>query len=256
MSYKILVTSPSHNSGVSIVSILLNHLMTLAGKTSTLMFTEGECPTPLYLGLRPSESDPTRSIMQVVHLLENGAIKDSDILDYTIPYIQNGYLLDTSDPVLTMSQAHNVVQDVYAHVSTDVVICDDSTSTVNVTTDSIYDTSDLIFIVINPSRKHYSVLRDYLNTFPNTAKNKIVLVMNEYTETVGAARDIAKFLHFRPSYFCKLHYNPYITNDCLKGKCRNIVPYALSKDPRYANLVGDLDEFSSCVANFMLTERR
>lgn len=255
MSYKILVTSPLHQTGVSVVSILLNHLMTVTGKTSTLMFTQNNCPTPDYLGLVHSDADPTKSAMQVVRLLENGVIGSSDVLDYTIPYISNGYLLDTTDSAITADRAQAVINSVYSKVPTNIVICDDSSSEINTRADSIFETSDAIFVVINPSRKNYTRLKEFMDELPKELVSRVILVLNQYTEVVGSIRDVAKEIRWQPSKICKLHYNPYIVNCCLRGYCKDIVPLARRKDPRLANLYGDFEEFADCVSNLMVSGR-
>lgn len=79
MAHKILVMSPLHNMGSTVAASLLAQGLTYSSKTCTLLFTQPESLLPSYFGIQ-DVNDPTRSVMQIVRLIDNGAIADKDIL--------------------------------------------------------------------------------------------------------------------------------------------------------------------------------
>ena len=108
MSHRILIMSPLHNMGATVVSTLLTQAATFDNKTATLIFTQPNSNLPDYLGIEDI-NDPTRSIMQIVRLVDNGAISDEDILDYAHQFSKNAYLLNVADPSLSGRDRDQVV---------------------------------------------------------------------------------------------------------------------------------------------------
>ena len=97
MGHKILVMSPLHNMGATVASTFIAQGATFDNKTTNLIFTQPNSNLPTYLGIN-NISDPTRSVMQIVRLIDNGAIEDKDIIDYAHQYSRNAYMLNVADP--------------------------------------------------------------------------------------------------------------------------------------------------------------
>lgn len=246
MAHKILVMSPLHNLGSTVVSMMMAQGMTYDGKTSTLLFTQPNSLLPNYVGIE-NVNDPTRSIMQIVKLIDNGAISDSDILDYAYQYVKNSWLLNIADPSLEGKDREQVITHVYNRVDSDVVICDNSEDLDSPITSELMETSDMIFIVIDMSVKSRNRLKAWLESPHLKDRNNVFIIVNNYNEVIAAARNVAKVLAVPANRVCKLHYNPWITKCTNNSQVHTILPLARELDPRVANLNNDINEMIQCV---------
>lgn len=255
MSQKVLILSPLHQSGATSISVLLAQMLTYNGMTSTLMFTQKNNNCPDYLDI-DVKHDPTRSIMQIVRLLDSGELADSEIIDYTNSVAKNCYLLNIVDESLPEETAKNIVTKVYSRITTDIVVCDDSSDLLHERNDALIDAADVIFMVINPSEKHYAYAREWLASLSKEERERTAIVLNYYSEVIDSVRNIAKKLGIPASHLCKLHYNPWITRCCLTGQLQTIIPQVQVADPRVASIYGDMKELIQMVINTRNTRRR
>lgn len=248
--------SPLHNMGSSVVSAFIAQGLTFSNKTSTLLFNEPESLLPNYLGIDNTE-DPTRSIMQIVKLIDNGSIADKDILDYCYTISKNANLLNLADKSLSPKDRLQVVQHVYNRVPTNVVICDNSADIDDKASKTLIDESDMVFIVIEPSIKSAQRLKLWLQ-HPNFAnQHNVYVIVNQYNEVINSLRDFAKYLGLPANRVCKIHYNPWIPKCCFNGGLGTILPLSREYDARVANLKNDIDEICQCVeSNILLTTRK
>lgn len=247
MAHKILLMSPLHNIGTSSVAALLSQGLTFDNKTSTIMFTRNDSLTPQYLGIQ-SVNDPTRSIMQIVRLIDNGALEDDDILDYAYQYQNNCYMLNVADPSLTDHDKAQIIEHIYNRITTDVIVCDNSEPVESDLTARLVEACDMVYIVVNSYVKCREFLKLWLD-FPIFKNNygKIYIIVNQYDETVRSLRDMARMYSFPANRVCKIHYNPWITKCCLIGQLQTILPLARELDPRVAGLNNDVNELIQCV---------
>lgn len=247
MAHKILLLSPLHNIGTTSVAALLTQGLTFDNKESTIMFTRNDSVLPQYLGIQ-SVQDPTRSIMQIVRLIDNGALEDQDILDYAYTYTKNCFMMNVADPSLTERDKAQILEHIYSRVTTDVIICDNSEPIDSDMSARLIEASDMIFVVVNT----YVKCKEFLNLWMQTPilkpfKNKVFLIVNQYDETVNALRNIARMYDFPANRVCKIHYNPWITKCCMTGQLHTVLPLARELDPRVANLNTDINELIQCV---------
>ena len=251
MAYRVLILSPLHNMGTTVGAALLGQGLTYSGHSSTLVFTDPKSYLPQYLGLE-GISDPTRSITQVVELIENDALKNREILNYGHLYAKNAYLLNTANPALNDVVRAKTVHHIYERVTSDVVICDCSDDIETPIVSELLDITDMVMVVVTPSPKaiqyvmnwlEYSVLKDSSNVF---------ILLNEYHETIAAIRDFAKSIKFSAGRVCKLHYNPWIGRCSFNGSLPQILPLAMGLDPRVSNLISDVYEFNQAVETGMI----
>ena len=247
MAHKVLVLSPLHNMGASVVSMMIAQGATYDNKTSILVYTEPTSLLPLYIGV-DDINDPTRSIMQIVKLIDNGAIADADIKDYAFTFAKNCYLLNIADKSLAEKDRIQVVRHVYSRVPTGLTVCDCSEDLNSKFTESLVEESDMIFIVIDSSQKAFQRLKLWLQEpiLKNNSKD-IYIVINEYNEVVMSVRNLAKKLGLPANRVCKLHYNPWITKCCLNGGLATILPLTQEYDARVVNLKSDIDELNQCI---------
>lgn len=255
MSHKIITFSPLRQSGATVFGLLLNQALTYSNMRSLFTFTEVGSRAPEYINIG-NLADPTRSVMQLVKLIELGALKEAEILDFATAYAQSSYIMDLSNRTLTEKTTRKMVRHVFKHVPTDVIICDDSTDSDNITSEALVEDANQIFLVTTPGRKSYEQLREWLRYSKFNNKKNVYVVVNYYNEAIGAIRDISKTIGLPASRVCKLHYNPYIAKCALDGKLNEIIPYMQQKDVRLTNLIGDMSELTRCVQREMSTKRR
>lgn len=246
MSFKVLVMSPLHQSGASCVATLLAQSVTYDNKTSTLMYTSPLSNVPDYLGIK-SIDDPTRSIMQVVRLIDSNAIKDSDILDYTVQFAKNVHMLSLGDSILPERDAIQIVQHVYSRIPTDICVVDNSDDIDSPVTERLLEHADCVFIVINPSQKDFAYMKHWLTETKLRDKEDTYVVLNNYDPVIGAVRTLSKQLGLAANKVCTLHYNPWIRRCCLVHALHEIVPKVKGMDDRVVNLRSDLAEFSQVI---------
>lgn len=243
-----MVISPLHNVGSSVVASMLAQGLTFSNKTSLLTFSDPGSNLPRYLGIE-NVNDPTRSVMQIVKLIDNGAIEDKDIMDYTFTYSKNAHLLNIADRSLQDRDRIQIINHVYGRSVTDVVIIDNSDDINTRFTGALMEMSDVIFVVVPPSKKAFERLKQWRTYTALADKPNVFVIISQYNEVVNSLRDMAKYIGLPASRVCKLHYNPWIAKCCMIGELHTILPLTMGLDPRVVNIYNDIKEFNSCIDN-------
>lgn len=251
MSYRILIMSPLHQMGSTVVATLLTQAATYDNKTSTLIFTQPGSNLPDYLGIE-NINDPTRSVMQIVRLIDNGAISDDDILDYAHQFSRNAYLLNVADRSLQGKDREQVVTHIFNRAPTHLSICDNSEDIDTPLTQQLIDLADIIFLVVDMSPKSREYLRSWMDSPQLHDKSNVYVVANRYDEVVFAVRNLAKVMQIPANRLCKVHYNPWITKCCNTHSLGTVIPSALALDPRVAALNCDMNELIQCINGDMV----
>lgn len=251
MAFKVLVMSPLHQSGASAVSALMAQALTYSSKQVTLAYTDATSLLPKYLGIK-NQNDPTRSIMQVAKLIQCGALEDRSIIDYTVEYSKNVHLMSFGDLAIDEKTTANIIKHVYGRVPTDICVVDGSYDLGTPVADSLIEMSDMVFIVVSPSRKDYVRMKYWLDSTQLAKHSDVFVIVNHYDEIISSVRDIAKTLGMAASRVCKVHENPWIRKMSLTGQLETIIPKVKAYDPRVANLSCDFNEISQCVISTML----
>lgn len=256
MAHKVLVMSPLHNKGTTVVSSMITQCLAMNNKTSMIVFTEPSSLLPMYLGSE-GLSDPTRSVMQIVKLIDNGSIDNDDIIEYASTMTTNAYVMNLADASLPDKDRVQVVTHIYSRVTTNVVVCDNSEDIDTKFTKTLVSESDMIFIVIESSTKDYKRLKLWVNDPVLKNNPNIYVIINKYNEVIDSVRGIANFIGFPANKVCKVHYNPWITKCCLTGTLHTILPLAREHDPRVANLLNDIDEINQCIdSSIIMSSKR
>lgn len=251
MAHKILVMSPLHNMGATTVTTLLAQAATFDNKTVTLIFTQVNSNLPEYLGIK-NINDPTRSIMQIMKLIDNGAISDDDILDYGYQFSQNAHLLNVADPALSGRDREQVVTHIFHRAPTHLSLCDCSEDIDSPLTQKLLDLADMVFLVIDMSKKSRDYLRSWFETPQLKDNHNVYVIINRYDEVVYAVRNYAKILQIPANTLCKVHYNPWITKCCNTKTLGTIMPCMRNLDPRVASLNNDFTELLQCINGDMV----
>ena len=246
MAFRVLVMSPLHQTGSSVASALVAQALTYANRSVTLAYTDAASLLPKYLGIK-HQNDPTRSIMQVARLIQSQALDDNDILDYTVEYAKNVHLMSFNDAALNERDSANIIKHVYTHVPTDICVVDGSDDIDTTITKNLISLSDLVFIVVTPSRKDFARLQYWLDGVALSKHPNVCVIINHYDDAIDSLRNMAKTIGMSANRVCKIHSNPFIRKLCLTGKFAEIVPYVKGLDPRVASLSCDLKELTQCV---------
>ncbi|MCM1215112.1 MAG: hypothetical protein NC548_11400 [Lachnospiraceae bacterium] len=255
MAHKVLLMSPLHNMGSTVASALLAQGLTFSNKTVTLLFTQAESLLPSYFGIQ-SAADPTRSVMQIVKLIDNGAISDKDILDYTYSLAKNCSLLNVADKSLTDKDRTQVVTHVYNRSATNIVVVDNSDDLETNFSRTLIEESDTIFIVIQPTAKCFQRLKLWVQNPILKDNPNVYVIVNCYNEVIFAARNMAKHIGFPANRVCKIHYNPWIAKCCFSGTLQTVLPLAKDLDPRVANLSNDIKELQQCIDGAIIMQSK
>lgn len=248
MAVRVLVMSPLHNLGQTVCSTLFAQGVTFSGKTSMLLASDVDTPIPEYLGLENS-NDPTRSVMQIVKLIDAGSISDQDILDYAHQYTKNGYYLNMTDKALVGRERAQVLKHLFERTPCDIVVCDNSSDISDSTTEELLEFADAIFIVIDMSPKCLRYLESWSKSKQLQNYSNVFLIVNHYDETVSSMRDFTKKTPYTNNRLCKIHYNPWIRKCCFNGQLHTILPLSKEYDPRVANLAVDVNDIARCCAS-------
>ena len=252
MGLKVMVMSPLHNLGASVTSALIAQGLTFDNKTTTLLFTDADSRLPSYLGIE-DVADPTRSVMQIVRLIDTGAIDDDDILEYAHQYVKNSYMLNVADPTLDEHDRIEVVQHIFNRVPTDVAIVDNTHDIDDEATADLLSASDALFIVTNMSPKGVERVKAWMDSPALKDFHNVFIIVVGYNESTMSLREFAKYMKTTANRVCKVHYNPWIQKCTINGQLQTILPLAKDWDPRVAALENDISEITQCINSVSVT---
>ena len=246
MAYKILILSPLHNMGSTIATLIMAQIATYTNKTTCVTYTDPTSNLPQYIGVR-NIKDPTRSIMQIVRLIDNGALADDDILDYAFQYAENAYLIGTSDLSLSRSDREQILQHIFDRAPTTLSLCDCSHDLEDELTQKLIEKTDAIFICVSMSMKSTERIKQWLDHPLLKNRREVYVLVNRYNEVINAVRNYSKVIQYPTTKICKLHYNPWIEKMCNRYELHTVVPKIRNLDPRVASLNNDLVEIMRAI---------
>lgn len=244
---KISVISPDRRQGGTTISVLLALALAQTQNYTTCLTYTGNNNNSIAgaLGIKPSE-DKTRSLTQVIKLLESNAISGDEILDYCtqVPGVPNLQIIDTSSDAITAEDNAKLLKFVIGSLNHQIVITDVTTEIYEDITDTVIENSDLVVMVLTQSREIKEKLRHWESAQIMSKLNRkgLVFIINQYDPYVEAFRDTSKSLKLRHTRCAKISYNPFIKRTSNIGKLQTILPYILEKDPRVIELNNDLKE--------------
>ena len=247
---RLAVLSPLNRSGCSVITTMLAQAAALTQDMHTMVtYTSKSRTLPLYLNLGAYLGDSTRSISQVVKLLQARAISADELGEFAIRVTANFYLMDTVSETITDEEALMVQKYVYTNVPHDLVICDVSEAIDDVSAQELIEVSDAICIVLNPDTVSVDMFRLWRESEYWPKNKPYMVVINRYDDQVIGVRPYAKLCGIETKFLCKLHYNPMVVKACNENFLVDIVPYAYEKDMRVLTLRNDLKEMMSWITS-------
>lgn len=251
MAQRILVLSPLHNLGTTVVATMIAQSISYNGRSATLSFTDAEPYIAHYTNLKDLD-DPMRSVTQVVKLIDGNAIEKEDIIRYSHVITKNLYFMNTSTAALTEAVKQRTVMSIFENITSDVVVCDCSEDIDSPITLSLLSKADMVFVVVNTSPKVFKHVHSWIEYSALKDKAETYIVINQYDEGIGSLRDLSKKVYHAASHVCKVHFNPWIAKCCITGSLQTILPLVMEKDYRVANLYGDFQEIDQAITGNLL----
>lgn len=247
---RLAVLSPLNRSGCSVITTMLAQAAALTQDMPTMVtYTSKSRTLPLYLNLGSYLEDRTRSISQVVKLLQARAISSDELGEFAIRVAANFYLMDTVSETITDEEALMVQKYVYTNVPHDLVLCDISEAIDDTNAQELIEVSDAICIVLNPDDVSVEMFRMWRESEYWPKNKPHLIVINRYDDAIIGIRPYAKQCGVETKHICKLHYNPMVVKSCNENFLAEIVPYAYEKDMRVIDLRNDLKEMMSWITS-------
>ena len=239
---RIGIISPYHHAGVTTVALMLGQCIASTQAASVCLTYTGENQSiKRYIGINDVQ-DATRSISQVVKLLNANAIQPGDLGDYTIKLGTNLELMDTYSNSITPEESADVLSYVLEHIQRDVVICDISSELDSPETQAIFDKCDQVIMVIEPSTRNIEAGRMWLESSYWPKKLHTMLLVNKYSPEIMPLSEAAKTVGIKMRDTCKLHYHPLIMKESNKQVLDTVMPFIIARDYRVIELNSDLKE--------------
>lgn len=239
---KIAVISPTHHAGVTTTSLMLAYTIAMTQAAGVcLTYTGVNEDIKQYVGV-PETKDATRSISQVVRLLEANAISPENLSEYSVKLTTNLELMDSASDVITADESSSLLSFVFENIPTDVTICDISSELGDEATQSIFKHCDILVMVVNTSLQSLENARKWKESVYWPKDIPTMLVVNRYDPQIMAISEIAKRVGVKVRDTCKIHYNPLIQQNCNKETLDTVIPYIIAKDPRLIELNMDMKE--------------
>lgn len=252
---RLAILSPLNRSGCSVVTTMLAQGAALTQDWKTVVtYTSKARTLPIYLNLIEYTEDRTRSISQVVKLLQAKAISSDELDEFAIKVAPNFYLMDTVSETITNEEALMVQKYVYTNITADLVLCDISESIEDQSAQELMEVSDAVCFIVNPDNVSIEALQAWKDSEYWPKDKPVFIVINRFDENIIGVRPYSKRIGFAPKNTCTLHYNPFITKSCNEYFLSEIVPYTYDKDPRILNIRNDIKQLMSWLC--ALTERK
>ena len=242
---RIAILSPSRDQGITTVSIILGltFAQTQGMRVCLTICGMDNSSLEAYLGISKYD-DKTKSITQIIRLLESNSISGDDIVDYCTKIEERFEVLNTSAPNVDRDESAKLLKFVIPNLSHDVVITDVQTELWEETTQETIKTADVVIIVLSQNIHTVNKLHAWRESeFYHSIRSKpTVHIINKYDGYVSAFRDFTKQTGLKHIQCCKLSYSPFIKRTANLGKLYTILPYILERDARVCELNLDLKE--------------
>lgn len=247
---RLAVISPMNRSGASVVTTVLAQAAALTQDLKTVItYTSPARTLPVYLDAQHQVEDRTRSISQVVKLLQAGAITADELDEYAIKLDTNCYMMDTVSESITQEEALEVQKYVFTNVKADIVLCDVSEALDDPNAQELIGTANAVCFVLNPDEPSIEAFKVWRDSEYWPKDKDYFIIINRYDDEIMGVRQYAKKCGVQAKNTCKLHYNPFIVKSCNESFLKDIVPYAyINKDWRLLEIRNDIKELMSWCA--------
>lgn len=250
MQYRIAIVGPTRRQGESTLSTLLALTLPRIFTTRVCLTYTGTDSTSYntFLGVGDNQ-DPTRSLSQLVRLLDAGTVADTEIEDYLTDITHNVNLLQTAELGMHETISSKLLIKSLEYLHHDFIITDVNTELSEEITQVILKKADLVVVTLSQGTDVINKLKLWQAhpLFPE--QHKVVYIVNFYDDKICALREISKHIGVRHVRVAKLNYNPFIRKMANLGKLQDIVPYIFNKDSRVVDLLVDLQEIMTMIGN-------
>ncbi len=238
---KVAIYSPVRRQGCSTVSMLLGAALAhVVGMKVCLTYTGVESDAyNIALGLNHLE-DRTRSLTQVIRMLEGDNISGDDIIDYLTPLANNLDIMQTSSDYITSEDSDVLLSFVLNNLPHELIITEINSEPFEENTQHILNDVDIVIVLVSQAMDVLTKYKLYKKSqyYPNQAK--IVYVVNRYDPYISPLKDVAKIMGVDKRKIVKIPKNPYIVKMANSGTLHKLMPYIYNKDLRVLNLHADI----------------
>lgn len=245
---KIAIYSPVRRQGSTSLSILLG--TALAAKTTLktcLTYTGTESDTfNMFLGLR-QYADRTKSINQMIKMLQANAISGEDISDYLHKVVENIDLMHTSSDKTKKEESEILLSYILSHLPHNLVITDVNSEPYEETTQKVLGEADLVVVVLSQGVDVIDKFKRWKESSYFPDPSKVVYVINRYDANVSAIRNVCKLIGVKYNKVAKLSMNPMIRKQSNEGKLGDLMTYILERDIRVIELANDMRDIALLV---------
>lgn len=257
MTMNISFISPDRRQGVTTTSLLVALALARTQNTTVTYTYTGDSSSSLetFLGVE-AETDITRSINQLVKLMESNIVKEDEIENYCtkIPDVKNFMVLNSASSTISPEENNDLVKMAIKNLNTDYVVTDVTTEIFEDVTKEVIEESDLIVMVLTQSRDIWKKVKIWEEALWDPSKEDsptimeklnskgLIFIFNRYDSYVEAFRSTTKNFNIKHRRCCKITQNPYITRMSNIGKLDQIIEYVIEKDYRVIELNNDLFE--------------
>lgn len=238
---KVAVYSPVRRQGCTTLSILLGSAIAQISNTKVCLTYTGTATDSynIALGLDQVE-DRTKSLTQVIRMLEANSITGKEINDYLTPLNDNLDIMQTSNDYITTEESDKLLTFVLNNLTHDLIITEINSEPYEDSTKAILSNADIIVVLLSQGKDIINKYNTWKNSelFPDPTK--IVYAMNLYDPNVSALRDVTKIMGIKPNKIVKITNNPFIKKMSNNGSLHKLMPYIYNKDIRVVNLHSDI----------------
>ncbi len=242
---KIAVLSPSRDQGITTVSALLGQALAQTQGLTVCLTHSGleNYDLESYLGQKNKE-DKTRSITQLIKLLETNSINGNVIDEFCTQIVHNFEFLNTVTTNISREVSSKLLKTVIPNANHDIVITDIVTELWEDSTQQVIQLADIVIIVLTQNLNSIKKLEKWKKSdFYDFLKGKPTMyIVNKYDSYISSFRDYTKKLYLKHIQCCKISYSPFICRTANLGQLQTLLPYIIKKDTRVCGLNNDIRE--------------
>lgn len=253
----ISVFSPhTTNNGNTVSSILL--AMGLADMKRNIILTHTE-PNSLafykYMGLSEVE-DKTCTPTQLVKLLNQGAIKPDEILDYCKQVNEYLYAFTSNNESFDEKDMGVMLEYLCDNKVSEYTVVDIDSDFTSTNADLVLRKSDVIVLNFSPSYLEVDEFNAIKDRVLKICKDKIVVLLcNRYTDSACKLKDFTAKLEANTRCYV-IHNNNYIPWGCNDGKLYEVYKKARIKDYRAIELNNDILSLTKAIGKINLAKKK
>ncbi|GKX28630.1 hypothetical protein SH1V18_11100 [Vallitalea longa] len=238
---KVAVYSPVRRQGCTTLSVLLGSAIAqISNMKVCLTYTGTESDSyNIALGLNQIE-DRTKSLTQVIRMLEANSITGKEVNDYLTPLTDNLDIMQTSSDYITTEESGKLLTFVLNNLTHELILTEINSEPYEDSTKAILSNADIVVVLLSQGMDVINKYKAWKKSelFPDPTK--VVYAMNYYDPNISALRDVAKIMGIKPNKIVKITNNPFIKKMTNLGSLHKLMPYIYNKDIRVISLNSDV----------------